>query len=301
MRTATLFALFVAQAHANSTLTAHRKLQGGCGDVFSRVSQVNAACCPSGGAGGEHRRTQTCSPTTCSSLCATVFVPFLDDCASNLQAAGQDLTQFFGLYFSCRQLVPGCSCPAEPQKIYALGGYDGSSRLNTAEAYDPSTNTWTAIAPMGTARSALAATTLNGKIYALGGWDGYRLNIAEAYDLRTNTWTAIASMGTRRNYLAAATLNGQIYALGGWDGGSSRLNTAEAYNPRTNTWTAIAPMGTRRYRLAAPTLNGKIYALGGYDGSSYFNIAEAYDPTTNTWTAIAPMGTVRSALAAATL
>lgn len=117
MRTATLFILFVAQAHANSTLTAHRKLQGGCGNVFSRVSQVNAACCPSGGAGGGHRRTQTCSPTTCSSSCATVFVPFLDDCASNLQAAGQDLTQFFCLYFSCRQLVPGCSCPAEPQKI----------------------------------------------------------------------------------------------------------------------------------------------------------------------------------------
>eukprot|EP01047_Picozoa_sp_COSAG01_P128210 COSAG01_NODE_57543_length_311_cov_1.707547_1_plen_60_part_01 len=60
MLTTTLFTLFAAQAHANATLTAHRKLQGGCGNAFSRVTQVNAACCPSGGAGGGHRRTQTC-------------------------------------------------------------------------------------------------------------------------------------------------------------------------------------------------------------------------------------------------
>eukprot|EP01047_Picozoa_sp_COSAG01_P090016 COSAG01_NODE_21967_length_877_cov_1.749357_1_plen_170_part_10 len=170
MRTTTLFTLFVAQAHANSTLTAHRKLQGGCGDVFTRVSEVNGACCPSGGAGGGHRRTQTCSPTTCSSSCATVFVPFLDDCGGILVAGGQDLTQFFGLYYSCHQAAPSAGCgaggnpppplrpepepepepePQQSQKIYALGGYnDPSSFFNTAEAYDPRTNTRTAIAPM---------------------------------------------------------------------------------------------------------------------------------------------------------
>jgi hypothetical protein len=117
MRTATLFTLFAAQAHANSTLTAHRKLQGGCGDVFTRVTQVNAACCPSGGAGGGHRRTQTCSPTTCSSLCATVFVPFLDDCGGILVAGGQYLTQFFGLYYSCRQAAPSARCGAGAQHL----------------------------------------------------------------------------------------------------------------------------------------------------------------------------------------
>eukprot|EP01047_Picozoa_sp_COSAG01_P111770 COSAG01_NODE_40536_length_462_cov_1.515152_1_plen_37_part_01 len=36
--------------------------------------------------------------------------------------------------------------------------------LNTAEAYDPTTNTWTAIASMGTRRWELAAATVNGKI-----------------------------------------------------------------------------------------------------------------------------------------
>eukprot|EP01047_Picozoa_sp_COSAG01_P045935 COSAG01_NODE_4271_length_5194_cov_4.338567_1_plen_67_part_00 len=34
------------------------------------------------------------------------------------------------------------------------------SNCNTAEAYDPTTNTWTAIASMGTARDELAAVIL---------------------------------------------------------------------------------------------------------------------------------------------
>jgi N-acetylneuraminic acid mutarotase len=321
MVTTTLFTLFAAQAHANSTLTAHRKLQEGCGDVFTRVSEVNAACCPSGGG---HRRMQQCSPTTCSSSCATIFVPFLDDCGGILVAGGQDLTHHFGLYYSCRQAAPSAGCgaggnhppplfspepepepePHQPQKIYALGGncWLGSCTIfNTAEAYDPTTNTWTAIASMGTGRMNLAATTLNGKIYAVGGDSGSSsLNTAEAYDPTTNTWTAIMPMGTRRMQLAATTLNGKIYALGGYDG--QAMNSAEAYDPTFDVWTAIASMGAWRADLAAATLGGKIYALGGLSSSqSSLNTAEAYDPTTNTWTAIASMGIGRMNLAAATL
>eukprot|EP01047_Picozoa_sp_COSAG01_P063645 COSAG01_NODE_8282_length_2845_cov_6.455572_2_plen_336_part_00 len=111
MVTTALFIVLNAWAHTNTTLAGHRQLQAGCGNIFTRVSEVNTACCSSGGG---HRRMQTssCTPTTCSSSCATVFVPFLDDCASNLQAAGQDLNPFFGLYFSCRQATPSAGCAA---------------------------------------------------------------------------------------------------------------------------------------------------------------------------------------------
>ena len=37
--------------------------------------------------------------------------------------------------------------------IYALGGFDGTHRLNTAERYDPSTNQWTLIPSMNVSRS----------------------------------------------------------------------------------------------------------------------------------------------------
>jgi hypothetical protein len=86
------------------------ELQAGCGNVFTRVSEVNTACCPPCLRPPCHRRMQTCTPTTCSSSCATVFVPFLDDCSSNLQGAGLDLNPFFGLYFSCHQAAPSAGC-----------------------------------------------------------------------------------------------------------------------------------------------------------------------------------------------
>jgi hypothetical protein len=41
--------------------------------------------------------------------------------------------------------------------------------LNTLEAYDPATNTWTSEAPMPTAREFLAAGVVNGVLYAVGG------------------------------------------------------------------------------------------------------------------------------------
>lgn len=48
-------------------------------------------------------------------------------------------------------------------KIYALGGYDGANRQNTAERYDPTANQWSLIAPMQQQRSDASATSLNGE------------------------------------------------------------------------------------------------------------------------------------------
>lgn len=39
--------------------------------------------------------------------------------------------------------------------LYVVGGYDGQSRWNTAERYQPDTNTWHQLAPMSTPRSGL--------------------------------------------------------------------------------------------------------------------------------------------------
>ncbi len=56
--------------------------------------------------------------------------------------------------------------------VYAVGGWDGRSRLDSVERYDPGTNTW------------------QGRLfYAVGGWDGRsRLDSVERYDPGTNTW-----------------------------------------------------------------------------------------------------------------
>lgn len=52
-------------------------------------------------------------------------------------------------------------------KIFSVGGFDGSSGLNSAEMFDPSTNEWTNIASMSTRRSSVGVGVVNGKLFAV--------------------------------------------------------------------------------------------------------------------------------------
>jgi len=70
---------------------------------------------------------------------------------------------------------------------------------------------------MATARDSPAMAVLDGKLYAVGGYngdDGY-LSSVERYEPATNVWEAVASMAAARDYHAVAVLDGKPYALGG--------------------------------------------------------------------------------------
>lgn len=49
--------------------------------------------------------------------------------------------------------------------VYAMGGFDGHTRHNTAERYTPSDNQWRQLPPMRFQRSDAKATTLNGSVH----------------------------------------------------------------------------------------------------------------------------------------
>lgn len=168
-------------------------------------------------------------------------------------------------------------------RIYAFGGgtqCGGPVVLDTAEAYDPRTDSWTTLAPMPTARAlATAVTGKDGRIYVIGGLAGEVTSAAvEAYDPRTDTWATLAPMPTPRTWLAgAAGKDGRIYALGGTGTTGDSLATAEVYEPRSDTWSAAASMPTARYGLAAAVgRNGDIYAIAGRSGESSLATVEVY-------------------------
>jgi N-acetylneuraminic acid mutarotase len=66
----------------------------------------------------------------------------------------------------------GLAAAAVNNKIYAIGGHDGSTYLATVEEYDPAADTWTSRASMAAPRTWLAAAAVDNKIYAIGGSDG---------------------------------------------------------------------------------------------------------------------------------
>jgi hypothetical protein len=58
----------------------------------------------------------------------------------------------------------------------AIGGYNGSERLNTVEILDGSKRAWSRIASMSCKRSAVGAAALQDRLYVCGGNDDIRFN-----------------------------------------------------------------------------------------------------------------------------
>ena len=86
----------------------------------------------------------------------------------------------------------------ERLRLVVIGGLGYGEVLNSLERYDPSTNEWEGEAetmpPMPTTRFNVGKAVLDGKFYAVGGWepnDG-ALSSVERYDLATKAWEALA-------------------------------------------------------------------------------------------------------------
>jgi hypothetical protein len=197
-----------------------------------------------------------------------------------------------------------CGVVTVNDKVYVIGGYDGSSYLGTCEEYDPSTNTWATKTSMPTPRAGLALATDLGVIYAIGGEDGTGfLGTCEMYDPSTDTWTSLTPMPTARRGLGAtySFFTNKVYAIGGTNG--TTLATNEEYDPATNTWAAKAAMPTARYNLGIFFLSsawGDINAMMGTLGSGFqTGVVEFYNSATNIWAPNTITGTPREAHAVA--
>jgi kelch-like protein 18 len=80
-------------------------------------------------------------------------------------------------------------------KIYACGGYDGSSFLRSVEVFDPLLNKWSYIASMNVTRSRVALVADMDRLWAIGGYDGMKnLSTVEMYNAETDSWTFVESM-----------------------------------------------------------------------------------------------------------
>ena len=64
-------------------------------------------------------------------------------------------------------------------------------------------------------KGALAATVVDGWIYAVGGSiSNAALKHAERYDPVTDQWTSVPKMRLQRSHFGLASLDGKIYAIG---------------------------------------------------------------------------------------
>ncbi|UYV67272.1 IVNS1ABP [Cordylochernes scorpioides] len=178
-------------------------------------------------------------------------------------------------------------------KVYAIGGSDGTTELSSAEFYDPRTDEWAKLPPSPIVRSnagrnQCGVAAMNGALYAVGGCEAWNcLNSVEKYSLSTGTWSYLAPMATPRRGCGVVPYHGKLYVIGGHDGVYS-LCTTEIYDPETDTWSPGPSLTSCRANVGVAVVRDRLYAVGGFNGKAFLNTIEFLDPHLNEWTTFVP-------------
>ncbi|CAM4590496.1 hypothetical protein PO909_031170 [Leuciscus waleckii] len=146
-------------------------------------------------------------------------------------------------------------------KVYVLGGFDGTQRLNSVEAYDPFHNCWTEAAPLMLSVSSFSAASYDKCIFVIGGGPNGKLatNNMQSFDSLSNKWSLKCPMPTEAKCTNAVTFKDAIFVVGG------AMKALYSYSPLEDSWTLIIQLGCERASCGIAACNNKLFITGGRD------------------------------------
>lgn len=180
----------------------------------------------------------------------------------------------------------GCAMCVLYNYLFLAGGIStvpGEQRAKLSDkvfCYNPLTDTWSQVKPMGQPRSQLKLLALDGYLYAVG---GECLFTVEKYDPRADRWSPVAPLPKGAFAVAheATTCNGEIYVSGG-----SLFYRLLKYDPKRDEWQECPYNSSRRrsadmvvyksfiYRFDVSSSRGEQGQPGGVDVFRYNTVAK---------------------------
>jgi mono/diheme cytochrome c family protein len=173
--------------------------------------------------------------------------------------------------------------------------------LDTAELYDPFTDSWSPTGSMNVARRSATQTLLpDGQVLICGGGDsvstGSQMPIqsCETYDASTGMFTIVGDMTTPRTAHSVNLLHdGTALITGGSNGQGtgSPTNLAEIYDPSDDSFTAVGPSNFPHLAQTGANLrDGRVLLAASYYGTNGItNESEIYDPVSQIFTPVNPL------------
>ncbi|VVC89654.1 unnamed protein product [Leptidea sinapis] len=191
-------------------------------------------------------------------------------------------------------------CAVVGGRLVVCGGYDRARALRAVEAFRPQTNAWRPLPDMRRARARLCAARLRGRLYVLGGSDGY--TELDSSGEGGGKWASAAPLPVARQYAAAAAdeTSGTLLVVGGAAGGRS-LRRVHRYCAERGEWSEAPPLAQGRSQGAAAVWGRAAWVLGGCDEWRCLASTERLplDDAGAAWAAGPPLPTARRSVGAA--
>ena len=149
-------------------------------------------------------------------------------------------------------------------KVYVVGGVTPRGLADRALVFDLATGTWST-APGPTPREHLAATAVDGRLYALGGRVGgpdSNLDTFEVYSPESQRWDALQAVPEPRSGGGLAAAGGRLVAVGG-ERLTDTIRSVYAFDLAAGSWQRLADFPTPRHGLAVVGVGDRVYAIGG--------------------------------------
>lgn len=190
-------------------------------------------------------------------------------------------------------------CVVDGNKLIFAGGMTSvgntySYATNKVLVFDTTTNRFSYLPDLPSARGSMAAVRVGRTLHVFGGVDvkvkeqlsHWTLNL----DNTSEGWKSSTSLPSVRSHFSAVIANDtEIFAMGGmtgWDITTSPKQDAYKFDTIKKTWTRIADLPTPRSHTTESTMliNGRIWMFGGevYHPTHTAEV-DVYDLATNKW------------------